>query len=102
MMLEAGSDNGIRNKQGKTPADLVRGHQELKDLLKEHVYEEYDENGNPVEKEPEPEKNESGFLDIDEADDGDDDDRSVYSGSDSDEEEEFKRRREEKAKKAAS
>ncbi|KAJ8067060.1 hypothetical protein OCU04_004440 [Sclerotinia nivalis] len=99
MMLEAGSDNRIRNKQGKTAADFVEQHFELKQLLKEHTFQEDDENGNPA---PESEKVESGYLDIDEAEDGKDDENSVYSGSDSEEEEEWKRRHEEKAKKAAS
>ncbi|KAF7870465.1 hypothetical protein EAF04_004209 [Stromatinia cepivora] len=99
MMLEAGSDNRIRNKQGMTAADLVDQHSELKQLLKEYTFEEYDQNGNPA---PESEKVESGYLDIDEAEDGEDDEKSVYSGSDSEEEEEWRRRQEEKTKKAAS
>ncbi|KAB8294918.1 hypothetical protein EYC80_006875 [Monilinia laxa] len=99
MMLEAGSDNRIRNKQGKTAADLVGQYRELKQLLKDHVYEECDENGDPIVK---TEKVESGYLDIDEAEGKDDDDRSVYSGSDSDDEEEWKRRHEAQARKAAS
>ncbi|KAA8569234.1 hypothetical protein EYC84_000901 [Monilinia fructicola] len=102
MMLEAGSDNRIRNKQGKTAADLVDQYRELKELLKDHVYEECDENGDPIVKAPETEKAESGYLDIDEAGGDDDDVRSVYSGSDSDDEEEWKRRHEAHTKNVAS
>lgn len=101
MMLEAGSDNRIRNKQGKTAADLVEAHRDLKQLLKDHEYEEYDENGEPVVKAPEPEKIESGYLDIDEAQNEEDDDAgSAYSGSDSEEEAEWNRLRQEKERKA--
>ncbi|KAF7954462.1 hypothetical protein EAE96_005583 [Botrytis aclada] len=102
MMLEAGSDNRIRNKQGKTAAELVEAHQDLKQLLKDYEFVEYDENGEPVEKAPEPEKIESGYLDIDEVENEEDDDDagSVYSGSDSEEEAEWNRLRKEKERKA--
>ncbi|KAF7925942.1 hypothetical protein EAE99_005977 [Botrytis elliptica] len=100
MMLEAGSDNRIRNKQGKTAADLVEAHWDLKQLLKDHEFVEYDENGEPVVNAPEPEKIESGYLDIDEVDNEEDDAGSVYSGSDSEEEAEWNRLRKEKERKA--
>lgn len=97
LMLEAGSEKGIKNKQGHTPITLVSAQNpDLKKFIKEYEFDD-GEDGYSA-----PEKQESNYLDYDEVAGEEDDDRSVYSGSDSDELEEFNRRKAEKAKKAAS
>ncbi|ESZ94771.1 ankyrin repeat protein [Sclerotinia borealis F-4128] len=100
LMLEAGSEKDIKNRQGITPITLVAPQNpELKDFIKGYAFEDEDEE---EETDPAPGKLDSNYLDYDEVAEGDDDDvRSVYSGSDSDDEKEFRRLKEEKAKRAA-
>ncbi|KAM0133174.1 hypothetical protein ACHAP3_006103 [Botrytis cinerea] len=97
LMLEAGSEKDIKNKQGHTPVTLVAAQNpELKKFIQNYTFDDEEEETYPA-----PEKQESNYLDYDEVAE-EDDERSVYSGSDSEEEEEFNRRKAERAKKAGS
>ncbi|RAL66032.1 hypothetical protein DID88_005693 [Monilinia fructigena] len=70
LMLEAGSEKGIKNKQGHTPVTLVSAQNpELKNFIKDYEFDD-GEDGHPA-----PGKQESNYLDYDEVA-GEEDDRS--------------------------